>query len=67
MQGWAGSGSPMGSPGTMGSMVLQSCLSGDKDAKPLQPYVDQLFTQVAPGRRCDLGQFSAAEATPQEG
>ena len=65
MQGWAGSGSPMGSPGT--GMVLQSCLSGDKDAKSLQAYGDQLFTQVAPGRRCDLGQFSAAEATPQEG
>ena len=30
-----GSGSPVGSPGA--GMILQTCLSGDKDARPFYP------------------------------
>ena len=29
--------------------------------------MDQLLTRAAPGRRCDLEQFSVAEVVPQEG
>lgn len=63
-QDWEGVRQPHGK---LCRVVLQSCLSGDRDARPLHPYVDQLLMQATPGRRRDLGRFSVAEAVPQEG
>lgn len=57
--------SPLGSSGA--GMALQSCLSGDKSARPLYPSIHKSLTQ-APRRTCDLGQcrFLQLQQSPKE-